>query len=389
MSRDIKMQITYNLKSSQKLGFSYSLALSVWFWLFLMTLYIDLFSTSNGIFQQGMIFSIVIAIIVFVVTYYCLVKNLKLIIDESGIRITSKLLSLRHGKLFGLQPHFAYFLPIRFDSKLHIYRLQDCIQTNLSYLVDENDVIWQKEDTLFAFVNRHKKSTQVFLISNTIWEIEDINLLGRQLNQLGLTAEVEQAQVFIEEFMPELSGLGKKAMYIAFASIVLFVSILIVTSYDAWSTIYYGWFGSIVWLVLLIFAALAFWYIKTYKQHLSAHILIASLFAMCFTLLFLTSLLAITAKVGTDLPLTFEYTETNEFKEETWTATENPKLKIFCNTNKNNKQVKMKQGNDKISLNKPDVQKTTAKKWFSIIRVDGSSLCPHGVYLSDSMLPHE
>lgn len=389
MSRDIKMQITYNLKSSQKLGFSYSLALSVWFWLFLMTLYIDLFSTSNGIFQQGMIFSIVIAIIVFVVTYYCLVKNLKLIIDESGIRITSKLLSLRHGKLFGLQPHFAYFLPIRFDSKLHIYRLQDCIQTNLSYLVDENDVIWQKEDTLFAFVNRHKKSTQVFLISNTIWEIEDINLLGRQLNQLGLTAEVEQAQVFIEEFMPELSGLGKKAMYIAFASIVLFVSILIVTSYDAWSTIYYGWFGSIVWLVLLIFAALAFWYIKTYKQHLSAHILIASLFAMCFTLLFLTSLLAITAKVGTDLPLTFEYTETNEFKEETWTATENPKLKIFCNTNKNNKQVKMKQGNDKISLNKPDVQKTTAKKWFSIIRVDGSSLCPHGVYLSDAMLPHE
>lgn len=383
------MQITYNLKSSQKLGFSYSLALSVWFWLFLMTLYIDLFSTSNGIFQQGMIFSIVIAIIVFVVTYYCLVKNLKLIIDESGIRITSKLLSLRHGKLFGLQPHFAYFLPIRFNSKLHIYRLQDCIQTNLSYLVDENDVIWHKKDTLFAFVNRHKKSTQVFLISNTIWEIADINLLGRQLNQLGLTVEVEQAQVFIEEFMPELSGLGKKAMYIAFASVVLFVSILIVTSYDAWSTIYYGWFGSIVWLVLLIFAALAFWYIKTYKQHWSAHILIASLFAMCFTLLFLTSLLAITAKVGTDLPLTFEYTETNEFKEETWTATENPKLKIFCNTNKNNKQVKMKQGNNKISLNKPDVQKTTAKKWFSIIRVDGSSLCPHGVYLSDSMLPHE
>lgn len=389
MSRDIKMQITYNLKSSQKLGFSYSLALSVWFWLFLMTLYIDLFSTSNGIFQQGMIFSIVIAIIVFVVTYYCLVKNLKLIIDESGIRITSKLLSLRHGKLFGLQPHFAYFLPIRFNSKLHIYRLQDCIQTNLSYLVDENDVIWHKKDTLFAFVNRHKKSTQVFLISNTIWEIADINLLGRQLNQLGLTVEVEQAQVFIEEFMPELSGLGKKAIYIAFASVVLFVSILIVTSYDAWSTIYYGWFGSIVWLVLLTFATLAFWYIKTYKQHWSAHILIASLFAMCFTLLFLTSLLAITAKVGTDLPLTFEYTETNEFKEETWTATENPKLKIFCNTNKNNKQVKMKQGNDKISLNKPDVQKTTAKKWFSIIRVDGSSLCPHGVYLSDSMLPHE
>lgn len=389
MSRDIKMQITYNLKSSQKLGFSYSLALSVWFWLFLMTLYIDLFSTSNGIFQQGMIFSIVIAIIVFVVTYYCLVKNLKLIIDESGIRITSKLLSLRHGKLFGLQPHFAYFLPIRFNSKLHIYRLQDCIQTNLSYLVDENDVIWHKKDTLFAFVNRHKKSTQVFLISNTIWEIADINLLGRQLNQLGLTVEVEQAQVFIEEFMPELSGLGKKAIYIAFASVVLFVSILIITSYDAWSTIYYGWFGSIVWLVLLTFATLAFWYIKTYKQHWSAHILIASLFAMCFTLLFLTSLLAITAKVGTDLPLTFEYTETNEFKEETWTATENPKLKIFCNTNKNNKQVKMKQGNDKISLNKPDVQKTTAKKWFSIIRVDGDSLCPHGVYLSDSMLPHE
>lgn len=383
------MQITYNLKSSQKLGFSYSLALSVWFWLFLMTLYIDLFSTSNGIFQQGMIFSIVIAIIVFVVTYYYLVKNLKLIIDESGIRITSKLLSLRHGKLFGLQPHFAYFLPIRFNSKLHIYRLQDCIQTNLSYLVDENDVIWHKKDTLFAFVNRHKKSTQVFLISNTIWEIADINLLGRQLNQLGLTVEVEQAQVFIEEFMPELSGLGKKAIYIAFASVVLFVSILIITSYDAWSTIYYGWFGSIVWLVLLTFATLAFWYIKTYKQHWSAHILIASLFAMCFTLLFLTSLLAITAKVGTDLPLTFEYTETNEFKEETWTATENPKLKIFCNTNKNNKQVKMKQGNDKISLNKPDVQKTTAKKWFSIIRVDGDSLCPHGVYLSDSMLPHE
>lgn len=371
------MKITYNLRSLPKIAFSLILAVLVFVLISISSMAL-LFPASADqsadFFLHAMLFGGLISAVTFGICYYFL-KNTQLIIDKTGMRTNSKLLSFH--------PQFA---TINFHSHMSLYKVENIGKTMLGRFA-KLDKGLQKHDTLFAFVDRHKTPKKVFMMSNNIWEIDDIHLLENQLAQLGLTIETAQAKDFIEEFFPQMADLGKKAGHIAFGALIPLVgAMLILNYYDTWSTIYYGSFKNILWLVLFVSAAWALWYIKTNKKQLSAHIMVAGLFGMCFTMLFLAGALAMTPKLGTDLPLTFEYTKTNDFKEETWTAKENSKLKIFCTT----KQLHGKSDKDKPTIAKPNIQKTTARQWFSIIRVDGKkTLCPHGRYLSDAVLPHE
>lgn len=364
------MDITYNLRSQQKLAFALIIAMLFFVVMIVMSLFIFLLSPKESVshlFIMVFMLGFIGSIIVFGVAYYFL-KDTQLIIKKTGMHTTNRLLSLH--------PQFA---TIDFHPDMNLYKVEDIGKTMLGPLakLDKN---LQKNDTVFAFVDKQKSPKQIFMMSNNIWEIENIDLLESQLNQLGLTVEVVQAKAFIEEFMPQMADLGKKAGYLAYGCLVpISMAFVIFSFFDTWSTIYYGAFNDVLWLVFFMILFMSIWYIKTNVKQLFAHIMVGGLFALSMVFFTVVSITAIVPILGKDMPLTFEYTKTNEFKEEIWTARENAKLKIFC-----------VQKNDKNTETKPAIQKTTAKTWFFIIRVDGKKmLCPHGRYLSDAMLPHE
>lgn len=365
------MEIKYNLRTQSKIAFSLILGLLAFIVVGLIAAKFLLFSADeqiNDIFFQIVLFATLGSAATSALAYY-LLKDTKLIINKEGVTSTSKLMNLH--------PQFS---PLNFRQDIQIYKVADCGKTMLGNIAKLDNSLKQN-DTLIAFVDREKTPKKVFMMSNNVWEVEDIALLEQQLKQIGLDIKTMNVKAFIDEFIPQMADLGKKAGYIAYGCLIpIAIAFVIFSFFDQWSTIYYGGFTHLLWVVFFTTLMLSLWYIKTNIKQMIAHIMVAGLFGLSMVFLIVVSVTAITPTLGDDLPLAFKYTETNKFKEETWTAIENPKLKIYCKTDHRNNDV----------IVKPDIQKTTAKKWFSIIRVDGKkTLCPHGRYLSDAMLPHE
>lgn len=355
------MDMSLKYKLLKRNAFALSLALSIIpliisLSLFLVWLFSDIENIDETMLLRFTTLPFLLMAIVFVLAYIY-IKESELIIDIKGVRTSNKLLSL-----------FSSFKSIEFDTDTKFFKIDDFVKTINSNRAKELGLDLQENDSVIAVIN-HKNNKRL-LISDNAWTINDLSEIETWLNNHGFCVESTNTQEFINEYIPQLGDLGKKAGFFAYASIVAIVLCIIISAFDGWSTIDYGNFRDTLWIIFAVLFSISFIIMYQNKTQAVLHALVAGLFSICAVILVLVTAVTVIPFVGMKSNMDFTYVETNKHKEEKWTSEKNPKLNFLC---KQSKAEKLK-------------QHAEIAKFFGLVRVNPKTLCKDSKFLSNAEL---
>ncbi len=308
----------------------------------------------------------------FLIVFYQFIKKAEVIFDNDGIRVSSGLLNWL--------PEFA---PITFNDSMTVTKVTEINHKTTILLARLFNQKITKKTTIISLVIEKKilllgSFKKQHIISKDKWQIDDFDELSDWFLDQGFTVKILNEKQSETKYLWQQAQMSKSADYCAYATIAtLIMSFITAYFFYDWSTIYYGNFKYILWLVLFVVAIVAYFIMSRDKQ---AHAIIdgsvAILLSLSSTLLLLLLTLSAVPIIGKQSELTFEYQKRdyNHDKEEIWVATDNPQLQFRC---------KNSQAKDLAP------QKVITVQFGSIIRINSKGLCAKSKFIHDGGLPHK
>lgn len=243
--------------------------------------------------------------------------TVELLVDEYGVRTNSHWL--------GLIPNFT---PVKWQNNLAAIQAENFGKKMLGALArfDKN---LKEYDTAILIVEKKLVDKPRFIISNAVWEIDDLNELKQLLAYYNFPVEVTSTDDTIKKYVPQAADMGKQAGTLAYSSVGLLAIGFGILLLDKYATLEFGYLKYILMAFGALTAALGYrWITKTNPDNKNG-IIVLLIFVPMAVFCFFSLILTISPLLAEKTNLTFKFKESKP-KYAVWVQKDEPKHEIFC-----------------------------------------------------------
>lgn len=250
------------------------------------------------------------------------VNDLALIIDERGIRTNSGWL--------GLVPNLS---PLTWQPQLKAVQIDNFTQTlmgnsNTKFLT-RFDRTLAMYDKVIMVIDPRLGVKPRFAISNTIWQIEDLDEVKQLLAYYQLPVASHATNEDLRAYLPQMADMGKRAGQLAYASIGLLVVGFGLLFFDKYATLDFGNLKAFLIGCGVVITLAGGWWIVTDKAKNYGGLVVLMIFTPMAVFCLFALILLISPLFSTASQATFAFKESKK-DHAVWVQTDNLEHEISC-----------------------------------------------------------